>query len=877
MTFSLQKKHTLRPQKSKALATFFTALLVAAAIFVPYMIMDNGYFMFYGDFNVQQIPFYQHAHELIRSGNIGWDFGTDLGTNFIGAYTFYLLGSPFFWLTLPFPNSFVPYLMGPLLILKFACCALTAYLYISRFTRKNETALLGALLYAFSGFSVYNIFFNHFHEALVVFPLLLLSIELLITENRRGVFALMVCVCAVTNYFFFFGMVVFAVIYWFVRMLSGAIKMSPARFFVLLFEAVLGLLMSAFILLPAAMAIMGNSRLSEIMIGWGAWLYGKEQIYANVIQCFFFPPDLPARPVFFPGADVKWSSLGGWMPIFSLVGVFAYIMAKKGNWLKRIIIVLSFMALVPILNSSFYMFNNAYYARWYYMLVLMMSLATCIAIEDTSVDWTGGFKWVTGITLAFTAVIGFMPQSLDEDGKVKEWGLYVQDGDNVYRDRFFLSCAIAVISLLILRVLLIHRKKNLKFFLRGAIACVCIMSVIYASLFVGLGKTHSYNVDKVMIPLVEDEIKLQGESEDFRTDAYECVDNTGMYLNYSCINAFHSIVPASVTEFYEFIGEERGVASRPTTASHAARSLLSVRYLFDLQDSKNFEADGTMQMPGFSYYDTQNGYDIYENDNYIPYGFTYDYYITAEECAYYGAENADDMMLKAIVLSAEQIEKYGDILSPLSRDYAFDGPAEDGKEIIYFDDYTLSDDCAARRDTAAYDFSVDGSTFTAKISLEKDNLVFFSVPFDEGWTAYLNGEKTDIEKVNIGFMAVKAAAGDNEIKFVYETPGLKMGVMITAACIIIFIIYLLIAVRFASRHLSADSFPEGDALLARWREEETGETVAAFFCELQIEDEGLEEAVEEPIMPPKPHFEGGFTVNPDAFSQKDIDKEENRE
>ena len=57
--------------------------------------------------------------------------------------------------------------------------------------------------------------------------------------------------------------------------------------------------MSAFILLPAAMAIMGNSRLSEIMIGWGAWLYGKEQIYANVIQCFFFPPDLPARPVFF--------------------------------------------------------------------------------------------------------------------------------------------------------------------------------------------------------------------------------------------------------------------------------------------------------------------------------------------------------------------------------------------------------------------------------------------------------------------------------------------------------------------------------------------------------------------------------------------------
>ena len=874
MTFTAQKKHSLRPQKSKAAGTFLTALIVAAAIFVPFMVKDSGYFMFYGDFNVQQIPFYQRAHELIRAGNIGWDFGTDLGANFIGSYTFYLLGSPFFWLTLPFPNSFVPYLMGPLLILKFACCALTAYFYISRFTRKNETAQLGALLYAFSGFSVYNIFFNHFHEALVVFPLLLLSIELLITENRRGVFALMVCICAVTNYFFFFGMVVFAVIYWFIRMLSGTIKMSPARFFTLLFEAVLGLLMSAFILLPAAMAIMGNSRLSEIMVGWSAWLYGKEQIYANVIQCFFFPPDLPARPVFFPGADVKWSSLGGWMPIFSLVGVLAWATAKKGSWLKRIIIVLSFMALVPILNSSFYMFNSAYYARWYYMLVLMMSLATCMAIEDKEADWSRGFRWVLGITLAFTAVVGFMPHSIDEDGKVADWGLYVQDGDNVYRDRFFLSCAIAIISLLILRVLMIHLRKNLKFFLRASIVCVCIMSVIYASLFVGLGKTHSYNVDKVMIPLAECEMKLEGTPEDFRTDAYECVDNTGMYLNFSCINAFHSIVPTSVTEFYEFIGEERGVASRPTTASYAARSLLSVRYLFDLQDSKNFEEDGTTKMPGFSYYDTQNGYDIYENDNYIPYGFTYDYYITAEECAHYGEENADDMMLKAITLSAEQIEKYGNLLAPLSRDYSFDGNHEEGNA-IFFDNYTLAQDSADRKATAAYDFSVNGSTFTAKINLSKDNLVFFSIPYDEGWTAYVNGQKAEIEKVNIGFMAVKAAAGDNEIKFVYETPGLKIGVMITAVCLGIFLIYLLIAVRFSKNHLRADAFPEGDMLLLKWREDETAELVTEL---LPIEDE--EDLEEEPLQqtetPPVSRIEGGFQVNFDAFSEKEVDNGEEK-
>ena len=219
MTFSQSKHILLLPQKEKKLFTFLVALFTAACLFVPYMIMGEGYFTFYGDFNVQQIPFYQMCHQAIRTGNINWNWLTDLGSDFIGSYAFYLLGSPFFWITLIFPNSFVPYLMGPLLILKFAFAALTGYLYIRRITKTAYAASLGGLLYAFSGFSIYNIFFNHFHEAIIAFPLLLLAMELLITENRRGVFALAVALCAITNYFFFFGMVVFCIIYFFVSII----------------------------------------------------------------------------------------------------------------------------------------------------------------------------------------------------------------------------------------------------------------------------------------------------------------------------------------------------------------------------------------------------------------------------------------------------------------------------------------------------------------------------------------------------------------------------------------------------------------------------------------------------------------------------------
>ncbi len=264
--------------------------------------MGNGYFLFYGDFNVQQVPFYQLCHRAVREGNFGWNWYTDLGANFIGSYSFLSFWAVLFsGLPFLFPNSFVPYLMGPLLILKFALAALTAYCYISRFVKHNESAMLGGLLYAFCGFSVYNIFFNHFHEAIIVFPLLLLAMEKHIADGKRGYFAAAVFLAAVTNYFFFFGMVVFCVIYWLLRILTRSVKQSLRSFLAMLTEAVLGVACSAFILLPTVLCVMQNSRVSSFNWGYDSWLYGRVQIYANIFRgAFSSLPIFPRVPCFSP-------------------------------------------------------------------------------------------------------------------------------------------------------------------------------------------------------------------------------------------------------------------------------------------------------------------------------------------------------------------------------------------------------------------------------------------------------------------------------------------------------------------------------------------------------------------------------------------------
>ncbi len=841
------RKHSqesvLCPPKERYGLAFLLAFLAACALFVPYMIQDQGFFLFYGDFNVQQIPFYKLAHQAVKEGNVFWNFGTDLGVNFIGSYSFYLLGSPFFWLTLPFPTHLVPYLIGPLLILKFSFASLAAYAYITRFVNNKHYAVLGGLLYAFSGFSVYNIFFNHFHEAIIYFPLLLLTLEWFMHRKRYIPYILAVAFSCIANYYFFFGMVIFVVLYFIVRTLSGEwdlfcrltnLKRDLGRFGFLALASVLGVALSAFLLLPSALAITSNTRIDSYLTGWSGLVYDRSQIYSYIVQCFFFPPDLPARPIFFPGADVKWSSMAGWMPVFGMTGVIAWMSAHRRSWQKKLMVICGVIAFVPILNSTFSLFNYNYYARWFYMPILIMALMTAKGLEDRQVNFMKGWRWTAGITLAIGLAIGFFPQGQDADGNFTGFGLYTQDSDNaavsaIYKERFYITCAIAIVSLVVLLFMLLIKKRWNKEFTFTAIAVVLIVSVVYSSYFVGQGRGIN-GYDYIIPRLLQKQQAISLENakgerlpteqiDDLRIDVYEAdsaLDNTAMFLGISGIHAFHSIVPGSVMEFYDYVGVGRSVATRAKTEQYALRGLLSVKYLLDdTSDGEHFEDEYYItQMPGWSVYtggqgdpgalrdeSVQNGYYIYQNDYFIPYGFTYDYYMTKEYLDTYPQDNRADLMLKAMVLDEQQIQQYGNWMSDLE-----DTGLDYNRELSYSFYYN---NCTERAATACTDFSVDNHGFTATAKLEKNNLVFFSIPYDEGWLATVDGKPVAIEKVNVGFMAVPVS-GDGQahtIRFTYKTPGLFTGLWISLGALIATLLLAILLWLYRKKHPLTEEMP----------------------------------------------------------------------
>lgn len=302
---------------------------------------------------------------------------------------------------------------------------------------------------------------------------------------------------------------------------------------------------------------------------------------------------------------------------------------------------------------------------------------------------------------------------------------------------------------------------------------------------IALGKSQSYDTHNFIIPCCLNkgrDIDLP-DKRNCRIDIYNGMDNQAMYWQVPSIQAFHSIVPGSIMEFYPTVGVKRDVGSRPDTKTYGLRALLSCRWLFDsIQNDKHFmKEDNKTLMPGWNYYDEQNGFYIYENEYYIPFGFSYKRYMTLGEYDSVKESNRHLAILKAIVLDEQSIHRNADILeSAIGSEFRY-------KESEYFED------CIRLQQSSCHDFSRDNLGFTAYYDAgDKDELVFFSVPFENGWRAYINGEEAIIEKANIGFMAVRVKAGrENKIRFEYETPGLKEGLHISLGSAILFLIYLI--------------------------------------------------------------------------------------
>ena len=191
-----------------------------------------------------------------------------------------------------------------------------------------------------------------------------------------------------------------------------------------------------------------------------------------------------------------------------------------------------------------------------------------------------------------------------------------------------------------------------------------------------------------------------------------------------------------------------------------------------------------------------NGYTVYENIDFIPLGFTYDTYLPVHVLDSVNAlkpkRDVPLQMLANIIVEQHdealfaKYLKYGNLVTENLVD-----------SIIQ-----------ARRKNVANYFRGTTCGFMSKIRMPRENVVFYSVPAINGFTAYVDGNRTEIYEANLGLSAIVVPEGDHEIEFRFIPPGLILGANISLGMLFVVIGVFLYERRTARKESNAKELNE---------------------------------------------------------------------
>ena len=137
------------------------------------------------------------------------------------------------------------------------------------------------------------------------------------------------------------------------------------------------------------------------------------------------------------------------------------------------------------------------------------------------------------------------------------------------------------------------------------------------------------------------------------------------------------------------------------------------------------------------------------------------------------------------------------------------------------------------------------SRIKGTINLAAGKMLYTSIPYDKGWSVYVDGVKVsdeNIVKIGDALMGVYMDAGEHEVEFRFIPRGLAIGVALSVVGILILIL-MLIAYK-KKLFIFSDSFKADVLELGRWRD---NAAEAERELEAQIAEEEFTEILDEAI------------------------------
>ena len=896
-----------------------TFLLVAAIIYSVFFVENKSLvYALYGDGHIcfNSLVYYGSWLRKILTGHCipMWDMKIGYGSDIFMTLSWETLGDPLNLLAVFFNADNMEYLYDFLAIFRVFLAGLTFSIYSRYHGNRDIPTLAGSIMYAFCGFVLFaGVRDVYFMSPVIYFPLLLLGIDKIFDEKKPYVLIIFTAIAAIANFYYFYMLTVFTVIYALFRFFVkyGKLKKSKTylqSFFKIFFSCALnyliGIMIASVQLIPLV-SYIGNSERGQQNY-FIPHLYSLE-FYAKVFSGFISS-----------ASNTAWTHLG-YAPIM-LVSVLVLFIVKKKRYIPYRIafIMCSLFMCLPVMGS---VLNGMTYPvnRWIWAFSMLNSYIFVITLDEMFSLDRRSLRLII-ILSAIYAVICLIPGQLRT------------------RQMKWMDLILAASVLIVIAVRGYYKSNNTsdkKLADRAALVCV-LAGVIanglfrfapfgsdYAAGFIDAGQTWKLLDENTAAGAVKNLKDIETVRCDFMDDILPMCNIT-MNHGINGTDFYFSLADGNVTRYMD--DENVNVEMEHRYSGVDDRTMLerlaSVRYCITAKDAsvfvpygyERFEISqaGTDQKKDGTLAD----YDVYENKNSLPLGYSYDsimkksdydkrtavqkqqaimqcavvddkvyeelsgvmevghptYTDTDTDMSYKTgngvnvsiASSASDASNGSIDIDSENAQitldinckadseiylvisglKYGkkDNDDGSRTEVSFVRDGSEKKMVVYSENHpfnhgrgdyiinlgynkesgsrsitvTFSNTgvfrydsikavCQPMREVSAQterlsadsleNVNIDTNEISGKIHTESEKVLCVSVPFSKGWKASVDGEKTDIVKINDLYIGIPIRAGEHDVKLTYSTPGRNVGICVS----MIGILLLMMAVVFERR------------------------------------------------------------------------------
>lgn len=850
-------------------------------------------------------PYLSYLADMIWSGHFSfWSFEFGTGNSVFSVGT--LLFDPFNWILFLFGKDSLPYLLPYVATLKIVLAGLFCYKYLQYIRVSNFSSLIISIMYGLNGYII--LWGQHYQFATLMFfgIFVLYAFERILQKSKSLLFIFSITVFASFSYYFLYMFTIYLFIYAIFRYieLSGLkIKGFVVFYFKLTCTYIAGICLSSLVFLPSIYVVLNSPRVGFSNNSSFFQIASMQEYLSFIFR--LFSSDILGKANFtgywnYYESPVLYSGLLGVL----LIPLFFVFAEKRLKILYGIFLgVIALFIIFPFFSLVFNGFS-AYSYRWTFVIILF-----CILLASRALDLIKQRRVKRGILICLLlgyVIIGLTSIVIGE--KYFNWN----EGNIKNIISVFSLCFIFILLYLFHIGFLSNVKvKNIG---RISLATIVIIEMaLFSYITVNSNRnllSENYLNDNIGYKDgINEVIKYLSAMDDdfYRIDkGFNSVFlNDSLMQNYKGVKAYNSLNHSSYVEFLRVLEVPFEIKNHPNyitglDSRKKLEVLMGVKYFLDYENNR--------APSGFSYLTTINNINVYKNDHYVPFGFTYDSFFPIKRFIELTDYEKDDVLLKSFVI--ENKENYQSLyyeytsadhskveMESMYKKIEIDrntlnfknitvnenhfpeklnltATNDDPQMLISFEDiYEVnkikiklvidsqihtsgqifwgtndiyneqkSFSFSITPDQKEYLIELDNIVFnslridpsnkeggiilqninilaesadiqnlkndatklkqeTLKINEYRNNyikgtiktsenkMLFLSIPYDSGWSAKVNGEIVNINKVNIGFIGIDLTEGFHVVELEYNPPLFRIGLYISLSTLIILLVY----------------------------------------------------------------------------------------